>query len=967
MIYRAGPFEIDQQRCELRRGDARQNVQRKVLDAIVFLVEHRERVVTRSELTHHLWAEVIVSEGSLGTVIKEARQVLGDDGQAQRFILTVRGRGFRWIAPTELVPREGASEPRTAPPASVLEGRRIIGRVAELALVERNLDASDPVDAARLILIIGEAGIGKTRLAQAACASARARGVLVASARCDEIEGAPAHRPYKELLRTLAPEHNLSWSEAPDAYLRPEETRFRLFEDICSLIRERTRSQPAVLFLDDLHAADPFTLTLTAFLARELDGSGVRLLGTWREPELASTDPKQRWLLDLRRAPGCIPIQLAGLSRHESRELVHRLAPAATEGFVETLFAESRGNPFFLEEVVRAVLRETAPAFRQTDVARARSTALDTMIRERLGRLEDIARRLLDAACVLGQEFSPRIAEAAAELAPAECLDAWDQLEDIGIVRPLAGAPGEDRFVFTHGLVRASLEASLPRATRVGLHQRIAGAIAKQAPLSRYAWSSALAHHARRAVPALAADQAVELSVNAAREAVSRLAFEDGERHLAESIALLERASPASETTASAGHRARLYLELGDTQLAAGTYAGSRASFLEAVRLARIAGADDVLARAALGLGRPLEHILQPASDLPLVDSLRAALRGTGLDRALRVRLLGRLAIALHTATRDVEGARIGDQAVALAEEADDPDLIAYAQLARYWGMWGGDRLDETLLCTRAMAEHGARAESGHLAAWYALVHGALLLGFGRIDEARAQLRMQTASAARTQRPHTRAFVCMFEAMVALLEWSPESAERAMREWFSIATQLGDPVLANILFLMQLWPLRRQQGRSAELVPILRQVLAGWPSIGIRSMLASCLHDTGEADEARWLYDAAIAELETLRDDRASYYLVLKSLPELAYAFGDADNARRLLGLFEQAHGSHIVHPPGYQGPLARQLALLAATTGDRARARSLLDEAAAQAKAVGARWWVDRVRADVVAISAAG
>jgi DNA-binding winged helix-turn-helix (wHTH) protein len=311
MIYRAEAFEIDPQRCEIRCGDARQNVQRKVLDVIVFLVEHRERVVARSELTQHLWADVVVSEGSLGTVIKEARQVLGDDGHAQRFILTVRGRGFRWIAPTKVVTGEASERerPSSAAPAPSLEGRRLVGRQAELDLVDCVLDASaDPHAPARLLLIVGEAGIGKTRLAEASCASARARGLLVASARCDEVEGAPAHRPYKQLVQALAPERALAWSDAPDVTLRPEETRFRLFEDICALVRERARRQRSVLFLDDLHAADPFTIALTAFLARELDGSGALILATWRDPELSSADPKQRWLLELRRAPGCVPI-----------------------------------------------------------------------------------------------------------------------------------------------------------------------------------------------------------------------------------------------------------------------------------------------------------------------------------------------------------------------------------------------------------------------------------------------------------------------------------------------------------------------------------------------------------------------------------------------------------------------------------------------------------------------------------
>src|SRR5688500_1426308 len=199
MIYSFGEFELDEERWELKKRGRAVEVPPKVMQTLSFLLRHRERVVSKDELIAELWPNVSVTEASLMKAIRIARLVLGDDGEAQNFIKTVRGRGYRFVADAEPVERPSRAPRPSAPPVPrsepPLAAEPFLDREAQLQELELGLNRAI---AGRTtgFLIGGEAGIGKTRLAEVFAAGAEARGVRVAWGRCCEEGGAPELRPW---------------------------------------------------------------------------------------------------------------------------------------------------------------------------------------------------------------------------------------------------------------------------------------------------------------------------------------------------------------------------------------------------------------------------------------------------------------------------------------------------------------------------------------------------------------------------------------------------------------------------------------------------------------------------------------------------------------------------------------------------------------------------------------------------
>jgi len=185
-IYRFGDFELDAARGELHRAGKAVPAERRAVELLLHLLRNRARVISKEELLAELWPGVAVQDRIVNQAIYNARKLLGDDTRAPRFIATLRGRGFRFVAEVE-----EAESPRALP---------FIGRAAELRALQRALEAARRGQGGAL-LICGGAGSGKTRLAGEFAARARALGARVQSARCTQPAGAPALWPWRKLLR----------------------------------------------------------------------------------------------------------------------------------------------------------------------------------------------------------------------------------------------------------------------------------------------------------------------------------------------------------------------------------------------------------------------------------------------------------------------------------------------------------------------------------------------------------------------------------------------------------------------------------------------------------------------------------------------------------------------------------------------------------------------------------------------
>src|SRR5262245_27653300 len=277
------------------------------------------------------------------------------------------------------------------PAAGRLVWGRFIGRTEEMAALRTAIDAALGGQAS-LVMVAGEPGIGKTRLAEEAGAYARLRGAQVLVGRCYEGESASPYSSFVEVIREyvstrpddalkemgdsasnvakLVPEIRRRIPDLPStAAADPNGERMRLFDGVTSFLVNASKANPIMLQLDDLHWADTPSLLLLHHLARRFKDSRLLVVGTYRDVELDRRHPLSALLAELRRELLYERVLLRGLSESEVKELIEaiwqqQVAGGSCDAFVRAVLRETEGNPFFIEEVLRH-LEESGGLYRR--------------------------------------------------------------------------------------------------------------------------------------------------------------------------------------------------------------------------------------------------------------------------------------------------------------------------------------------------------------------------------------------------------------------------------------------------------------------------------------------------------------------------------------------------------------------------------------------------------------------------
>ena len=953
MLYAFDDVELDDRLYQLRRGGAVLHVEPRVFDLLLYLAKHNDRIATKAELLAAVWQGVAVSDSVLSTAMNGVRRAIGAKGRGGGPIETVYGRGYRLRAE---VSQRAEAEPEA--PVSPKSDDSFVGRDGVLATLRGALDGAIAGNGA-VVLLCGDAGIGKTRTAEEIAREAAARGVRVAAARCPETTAAPAFWPWTQVLRALLSGDAASELPAEVTVLVPEiqgaaasdPQRFRLFDAVTAQLLGTAQRQPLLVWIDDLQWADAASLQLTTWAAREIRDAALLLVVTVRVAPDASPALGAA-LAELARLDHATRIDLAGLGAADVARYLELTAGAAPDDAVHALLSRTDGNPFFLRELVRLGASEGTATDRLAAWTDSVPAGARAVMQRRLAALSAQTRTVLALAAVIGREFSLPLLAEAARLPRDSLLAALDEASAARVIAEVPGALARQRF--THALVRDAIYEELPPGERAGLHERVARALEQLAPDRGEPLWAELAHHFHAAALRGCAEEAVHYAVLAARHAHARSAYE-------EAAAQYERAIAAREQVSSGGPRRGrrgqdrpldLLLALGDAQLRAGDITQTQATFARAADLARASGETESFVRAALGFaGSALWGNRPDASTRGLLEEAQALL-GDG-DPALRAQLMSRLAVIRAYSGPLEEEYERSAKAVTLALESRSRETISEALHARHYVLQGADHLDERAdLAAEILA---IQRELGQSDRSFAIreAHASDCLVRGD----RAGFDHAVDDALRTARDsHHPAFLWLAHgaaAGVALLDGRLAEAEREIAECASWGNRARNPGAIALGFGHAL-ALRRDQGRLAELRPLFDGFGNRFDWIGAypRIVRAVVYAELGDVAAARGVFEP-LAE-RGFRDlpHRADWLLAVCETAFVCAALGDADRAAQLDALLEPYDALHAVFPGAllYAGPVARFRALLARAQGERAAAIAGFERALDACEAIGAR-----------------
>jgi DNA-binding CsgD family transcriptional regulator/tetratricopeptide (TPR) repeat protein len=849
-----------------------------------------------------------------------------------------------------------------------------VGRSRELAAL-RALLPSAGGEGGRVALLGGEPGVGKSRLVRELAHEAAADGVLVLYGGCD----ADVRTPYGPFLTAL--EHLVRATEPevlradlgtgggeltrllPDLPLRvgelpapvpgdPDTERHRLYTAVADLLTAVSRRHPMLFVVEDVHWADGPTLLLLRHLARAAADAHMLLLATFRDTEADMASDLSAVLVDLRRAEGVASLGLTGLSDEEVAEFVREAAGGdLDQDLPELAHAISQltdGNAFLMTELWRTLTEAGALEIGNVTEGLARPLAelgspesVREVVGRRLSRLGPSTMEVLEAAAVAGPEFRLDVVRRAAGLDERSLLAALDEAVRSGIIQEVPSAGLAYRF--THELLRRALFDRLTALRRAELHLRVGTALEDALPATAGRGLADVAHHLAASGSLGDAERAIDYNLRAARAAMAALAFEQAAAQFRTALALGVK---------SASEQADIQLELGTACHTAGSWADAIEAFAAAAEIGRAAGDADMLARAAIGLedacwGEGRAH----RGALALLEEASAAL-GEG-ESTLRIRLLSALARVLAYRGDYRRAAVVYTNATEMARRLGDQRGLAIL-LSRAYSARGTSTLDEILeMLTEARDlgdELGDDQIQQEAVGWRVVA----LIALGELEAARRDLTEFLEVAKQAIQPFWRFAGEHIGSAIALCEGHLDEAEASAEHARELESLLSGREISGIHGI-QMFSIRREQGRLGELAPAMRVLAHGDGSAAAwRPGLVALLVELGMEEEARG--ELARIRAHGLEPFREALWLAsLAYLTDACAAVGDEDLAALVRPELEPHAGTIVVVGYGVAcyGAADRYLGMLATTLEDWEVAEGHFDSALELNRRMGAATWL--------------
>jgi hypothetical protein len=876
------------------------------------------------------------------------------------------------------------SAPSTNPLDRLAQGV-FVGRDAELGKLRSGLDEALG-GRQRVLLVVGEPGIGKTRTCEELATLGRMRGAQLLWGRCHEGAGAPDYWPWVQILRAYVHEHDPRTLRSelgagagdiaevvsavreklpdlgPPARLDPEESRFRFFDSVATFLRNAAAAAPLVLVLDDLHWADKASLLLLQFIASQPGPARLLILGTYRDVELGRQHPLEQTLGELARLPHCDRVLLRGLARDDVRRFLELTAGRTPPpGLVDAVERETEGNPFFVHEVVR-LLQAEGRLERADDVA-SWSVEIPQGVRQVIGRrlsaLSEACNALLASASVIGREFDLDVLSRVSEVPREQVLDLIEEAEAARILLEIKGQPDSRRF--SHALVRETLYDELRTTRRVRLHRRVGEVLESLGDSVVESRLAQLAYHFCEAAPGGDVDKAVAYAERAAQRSLGLLAFEEAANHYERALSALEAREGGSDAK-----RCELQV-LAMEALVAGGVPRANPLALEAITLARRLGEPRLFGRAVLGLGGWIGYSSPSAVD-PELEALlvEAVTLLRPVDDALCSRVLARLASELFFGDQPQRRAEVVLDAVATARRSGDPAALVMALWQEVFVVERTGDLDARLRLTDEIVELARTI--GDLRAEFISREArlGLLVQRGDASGIDRDLERMAVLAEEMRRPAQRSRLEVVRTGRAL--WRGELAEARARSW--AALQIGqrlDAEGAQQSYGVHYYLRRRMEGRlgDADLISTLEAGVKRFPVAVIwRCLLVGALAEGGRADEAAPVLARLIAD-DVLRPERDPFLLEdLTMAADACLVVRDRAAARYLYDRLSPHAGRFACSTSLVcLGSVARSAGNMANLLGDADLAIGHLEAAIEAERGLGALGWLPRTQVDLARV----
>lgn len=763
----------------------------------------------------------------------------------------------------------------------------------------------------QLVVVTGEAGVGKTWFGEQASESAQHDGFEVVWGRCWPHGGAPALWPWPTVLPALAGPAGSRLLAADSGRDGVDPERFARFAAVAELIAETRARIPTMIVLDDVHYADESALLLTRFLAGALDRLPLVLVLARRNTPSTSGQAAESLLAELQANATTIPLRPFDVGDITALLDAHG-QPSPDRTAATTLLRVTGGSPLHLARAVDLGWSGSGPA------------TLEHAITEAVTRLEPPHRRVLAFAALLGVDGSVGEVARLADQSPAEVLEALTAASDKGLVEL---TPTGCRF---HDLVRDAALAQFDTTGLLDAHAR-AAAIVTSNP-------ERIAHHALAA--AVRSDTDAEIAVDACRAAAESLRRGYAYERVAD---LLGRAVVLAQRRQDLSCRAALLVEHAEAVLACGRLHDARTAFGEAADAAEQTGDPVLMARAVLGLGGVWVHEYRNAAvRADVLAKQRAALAALPeRERSLRCRLAVRLA-----AEAVYEGARVAEVLDALerTRATGDPHALADSLSLTHHALLSPEHATMRLALAEEQIAVASAAGDGILALFGLLwrTTDLYLLGDPEAERSLTELRQRSATLGVAS---TGYIVACMDVMRQIRAGRFTEAEASAGQCLQLGLAVGDAD-ATGYYAAQLLVIRWLQGRDGELADLVASTLSSATlavsEYGFRSSGVMVLARDGRLSEARAAL-APLLELGLADLPRSSTWLAaMATLGEAAALLDDAALATEVADLLRPFADLPVTVSLGVAclGSVSGTLGLMALVVGDTSTAVAYLEKA---------------------------